>query len=112
MLEKFTTNSMTLCVPTMNHALLLMDIAEHLNCTIQKYFWSSKYDREIVEEVEPKIPSAYNTVVEIHGALENLNGALEVFRMKRENLNGLSDVTVQMSEDEIKDCATKMLNLC
>ena len=30
--------------PTTEHAYLLMDIAEHLNCSIQKYYWISKMD--------------------------------------------------------------------
>ena len=84
-------------------AYLLMDIGEHLNCTVQKYFWVSKYDDSVIEEIEPKIIDAYDCVVYLKGKQKDLNGVKEVYERKADLYEQLSPINFPLTEPEIHD---------
>jgi len=110
MIENQTNNEITISVPSTEHAYLLMNIAEHMNCVIQRYYWRSKYDFSYIEWIEPKI-DAFNVVVTLRGDNNNLSGIYEVYEQKRKLIDELPK-TVTMTEDEIKRYSCKMLQYC
>ena len=94
--------------PTNEHAYLLMDIAEHLNCSIQKYYWISKMDENYIEEIEPKICDAFTCEVFINGLENDLISVMNIYNQKKENLDKLP-VSPKLSEQEIHELANKMI---
>lgn len=109
MIENFTDNTMTVRTPSTEWAYVLMNAANGLGADVLKYWWESKYDHEVKEEQEPKIPSVYDCVVIIQGNIPLLNDIIDVFKIKQQTLEGLPSFTEQYSEEEIKGLAFKML---
>lgn len=109
MIKSMKNGEMIVLVPSTEHAYMLMNIAEHLNCIIQKYYWVSKFDTEYIEYIEPKIYDAFNCEIVLKGNNDDLGGVYEVYQTKKELLNNLPKEP-KMTEVEIKELAEQMLN--
>lgn len=94
-------------VESTNLAYLLMDIAEHQNCVIQKYYWISKFDNNVQEEIEPKILGAFDCVVYIKGKKEDLECVKEIYDRKEEMYKQLPSGRIPLTEQELKDISLR-----
>ena len=110
MLENETWNTVTVRTPSTEYAYILMTAAQCLNCTIQKYYWSSKFDHDIIEDIEPVIIDAYDCVVILKGNKEDLIKAIDVYKFKAVQRKGLPSGCVKLSEEDIQKYAIAMLN--
>lgn len=99
---------LTVTTPSTEHAYLLMRTAELLLCTIQRYYWQSKFDSSFVCYIEPKIADAYDVVVTLRGDEEILDGVREVYNHRKEKLDNLPK-TVHLSDKDIRELSFKML---
>ena len=110
MIRRVTRNGVIFQTENNEQAYLFMMIAEHMNLTVKKYYWMSKFDSTVIEEIEPKIYDAYYTIIEVEGYYENINGTIDVFEQKMEQRKGLPTLESPLTEEEIKDWAIKAIN--
>lgn len=107
MIEKLTSNEITIVVPSIEHAYMVMNIAEHMNCIIQKYYWRSKFDKEYIVEIEPKI-DAFDVVIILRGDITSLGGVHDIYMNKKDMLDKLPKNTA-MSEKDIQRYSFELL---
>ena len=93
--------------PTTEHAYLLMDIAVNLNGTIQRYYWTSKFDEDEISEIEPKIIDVYDCVVWIKG--NNLEKILDRYYKRKQLFDKIGCVYSPYTEQEIKKLANRFI---
>lgn len=93
--------------PTTEHAYLLMDIAVNLNGIIQRYYWTSKFDEDVLSEIDPKIIDVYNCTVWIRG--NNLEKILEEYYKRKQNFDKIGHIYTSYTEQEIKELANRFI---
>ena len=82
---------------------LFMKIAEENNCTIQKYYWVSKLDNNIIEYLKPKIFDVYTFHCDIHGTYENVKRTIQQYKQQQNIVRRLAKLTyIPLQEFEIK----------
>lgn len=91
-------------------AYLLMDIGEKLNCTVQKYFWVSKFDDSVIEEIEPKIFDVFDCIVYLKGKQKDLNAVKEVYERKADLYAQLPPTYFPLIEQEIHNLSYRFFS--
>lgn len=109
MIEQVRPNEIQVICPTTELAYLLMDIAEHQNCVIQRYWWRSKLDLTVEEEIQPKIFDAYFTIVVLRGDTQDLFSTLAVYTQKKPVYEKLPSLYTPLTESEIKQIAHQII---
>lgn len=73
------------------------------DCTIQKIFWVSRFDREEISEIEPIIYDAYNCVISVKS--NDMNKLLNVKYLFANRLNKIKFLENCLSQgDKVKTC--------
>ena len=109
MIEAVKDGFITVRTDNVYAANLLMDIAEHMDCVIQKYYWRSRFDEEVIEEICPKIDDAFYCIVILGGDMNNLGGAYDVFKQKYLLYKQIYRLNIPLTQTEIEEYAVKML---
>ena len=110
MIEAVKNGFITVRTDNMYTASLFMDIAEHMNCIVQKYYWRSRFDEETIEEICPKIDDAFYCIVVLKGDMDNLGGAYDVFKQKYPLYKQLYERSIPLTTTEIKEYADKLIH--
>jgi hypothetical protein len=59
------------------------------NCILKRIVWVSKYDREEISEIEPKVFDAYNCVLHIIGDRNKIINALYLYNNRDKDVRFL-----------------------
>ena len=89
----------------------LMALCQDNNITIQRYYWRSIFDNNIIEYIQPKIVDAFIMVIDIHGDKDKIEYVLSQYKKVFKSLEKLQYIQ-PLSEKEIKETAIKVLQSC
>lgn len=89
----------------------LMALCQDNNITIQRYYWRSIFDNNIIEYIQPKIVDAYLMVIDIHGDEDKIEYVLSQYKKVFKSLEKLQYIK-PLSQEEINRTALKLLQFC
>lgn len=89
--------------------LHLLKILEDNNCTLQRYYWRSIFDNNIIEYIEPKIYDCFNIVIDSYGKLDDLKLSIDQFKSIEHEIEKLPNLNNPLNETEIKELASRMI---